>query len=43
MGQKAQELFEQAKLMYGGNAAELHVVKMLEERVGMFLRPQKEP
>ena len=42
MGQKAQELFEQAKLKYGGGAAELHVVKMLEERVGMFLRPQKE-
>jgi len=40
MGRFVQELFEQAKRTYGENAAELHVVKLLEDRVGTYLRPQ---
>jgi len=39
MGRFVQGLFEQARTTYGGDAAELHVVKLLEERVGLFLRP----
>ena len=31
--------FEKAKEMYGPDAAELHVVKMLEDKVGLLLRP----
>ena len=40
MGGVAQSLFEQARLTYGDNAGELNVVRLLEERVGLFLRPQ---
>ena len=39
MGSHAQTLFEQAMAKYGESAAELHVVKMLEEKVGLLLRP----
>ncbi len=39
MGAHAQALFEEARARYGNDAAELHVVKLLEERVGMLLRP----
>jgi 3-hydroxyisobutyrate dehydrogenase len=39
MGRFVQTLFEQARNTYGGDAAELHVVKLLEERVGLYLRP----
>lgn len=39
MGKHALDLFEQAQSVYGPEAAELHVVKLLEERVGLFLRP----
>ena len=39
MGGKAQALFQEALLTYGPDAAELHVVKLLEERVGHLLRP----
>jgi 3-hydroxyisobutyrate dehydrogenase len=39
MGGMAQQLFQQAMATYGPEAAELHVVKLLEERVGHLLRP----
>ncbi len=39
MGGMAQSLFQQAMATYGPDAAELHVVKLLEERVGHILRP----
>ena len=39
MGQFALTQFEKAKQIYGPDAAELHVVKMLEEKVGLLLRP----
>lgn len=39
MGQHALAQFEKAKEMYGPDAAELHVVKMLEDQVGLLLRP----
>ncbi len=39
MGSHAQALFEEARARYGGEAAELHVTRLLEERVGLFLRP----
>ena len=39
MGGKAQALFQEALQTYGPDAAELHVVKLLEERVGHLLRP----
>lgn len=39
MGSKAQALFQEAMQTYGPDAAELHVVKLLEDRVGHLLRP----
>ena len=39
MGTHAQALFEEARARFGDEAAELHVVKLLEERVGLLLRP----
>ncbi len=39
MGSVAQSLFQEAMAKYGKDAGELHVVKLLEERVGLFLRP----
>ncbi len=39
MGEMAQSLFQEALQTYGAEAAELHVVKLLEERVGLLLRP----
>jgi 3-hydroxyisobutyrate dehydrogenase-like beta-hydroxyacid dehydrogenase len=42
MGQFVQKLFEEAKNTYGESAAELHVVKLLEDRVGTYLRPQEQ-
>jgi 3-hydroxyisobutyrate dehydrogenase-like beta-hydroxyacid dehydrogenase len=39
MGGVAQSLFQEAMKTYGPDAAELHVVKLLEERVGLLLRP----
>lgn len=39
MGQFALTQFEKAQALYGPDAAELHVVKMLEEQVGLLLRP----
>jgi len=39
MGRHAQAVFERARQIYGDDAAELHVVKLLEQRVGLYLRP----
>ena len=39
MGKHVLGLFEQAQSTYGPEAAELHVVKLIEERAGLFLRP----
>ena len=39
MGQHALAQFQKALAAYGPDAAELHVVKLLEERVGLLLRP----
>lgn len=39
MGGVAKSLFEQARATYGGSVGELHVAKLLEDRVGMLLRP----
>ena len=39
MAGAAQALFQQAKQTYGEQAAELHVVKLLEEQAGLLLRP----
>ena len=39
MGQFVQKLFEEAKATYGESAAELHVVKLLEDKVETYLRP----
>jgi len=41
MGGVAQSLFQEAMAKYGKDAGELHVVKLLEERVGLYLRPPK--
>jgi hypothetical protein len=32
-------LFQHAKQTYGEQAAELHVVRLLEEQAGLLLRP----
>jgi len=39
MGKHALNLFEQAQSVYGPEAAELHVVKLVEQRAGLLLRP----
>ena len=39
MGGLARERFELARKTYGGDAAELHVVKLIEESAGLLLRP----
>lgn len=39
MGAHALALFEKAKSVYGADAAEVHVVKLLEDQVGHYLRP----
>ena len=39
MGSFVKTLFEEAMARYGAGAAELHVVRLLEERAGLFLRP----
>ena len=39
MGALAKTLFQEAADRFGAQAAELHVVKLLEERVGLLLRP----
>ena len=39
MGALAKTLFQEAADRFGDSAAELHVVKLLEERVGLLLRP----
>ena len=39
MGGLARERFELARQTYGGDAAELHVVKLIEESAGLLLRP----
>ncbi|MFM9970189.1 MAG: aminotransferase class III-fold pyridoxal phosphate-dependent enzyme [Burkholderiales bacterium] len=39
MGALAKSLFEEARAKYGEGAGELHVVRLLEERVGLYLRP----
>jgi len=39
MGALAYSLFKEAKETYGEDAGELHVVRLLEERAGLFLRP----
>lgn len=39
MGGIAESLFQEAMAKYGKDVGELHVVKLLEERVGFFLRP----
>jgi hypothetical protein len=39
MGGIARERFELARQTYGGEAAELHVVKLIEDSAGLLLRP----
>jgi 3-hydroxyisobutyrate dehydrogenase-like beta-hydroxyacid dehydrogenase len=39
MGALAQSVFEQARAQYGDSAAELHVVRLIEEKAGLLLRP----
>jgi len=39
MGRHAQAVFERARQVYGDDAAELHVVRLLEQQVGLYLRP----
>jgi 3-hydroxyisobutyrate dehydrogenase-like beta-hydroxyacid dehydrogenase len=39
MAGAAQRLFQHAKQTYGEQAAELHVVRLLEEQAGLLLRP----
>jgi len=39
MGKFVESLFQQAAQTYGDSATEQHVVKLLEDRVGMLLRP----
>ena len=39
MGRFTESLFREALEKYGESAAELHVVKLLEERAGLLLRP----
>lgn len=39
MGALARERFEEARSAYGGEAAELHVVKLIEDSAGLLLRP----
>jgi 3-hydroxyisobutyrate dehydrogenase len=39
MGGLAKSLFEEAMQTYGEEAGELHVVRLLEDRVGLLLRP----
>jgi 3-hydroxyisobutyrate dehydrogenase-like beta-hydroxyacid dehydrogenase len=39
MAGAAQSLFQQAKQTYGEQAAELHVVRLIEEQAGLLLRP----
>lgn len=39
LGKFVESLFQQAMQTYGESAAELHVVKLLEDRVGLLLRP----
>ena len=39
MGALAQKVFQQAMQTYGSDAGELHVVRLLEERAGLLLRP----
>lgn len=39
MGSLARSLFEKARETYGGDAPELSVVRLLEEEVGLLLRP----
>lgn len=40
MGSHVLALFEKAQAVYGPQAAELHVVKLLEDQVGHYLRPE---
>ena len=42
MGSHVLTLFEKAMSVYGPQAAELHVVKLLEDQVGHYLRPAVE-
>lgn len=42
MASHALALFEEAKSQYGPDAAELHVVRLLEDRLGHYLRPDVE-
>jgi 3-hydroxyisobutyrate dehydrogenase-like beta-hydroxyacid dehydrogenase len=39
MGALAQSVFEKARAQYGDSAAELHVVRLIEEKAGLLLRP----
>jgi hypothetical protein len=39
MGSFVHKLFEEARQTYGDEAGELHVVRLMEERTGLFLRP----
>jgi hypothetical protein len=39
MGALAQSVFEKARAQYGDSAAELHVVRLVEEKAGLLLRP----
>jgi 3-hydroxyisobutyrate dehydrogenase-like beta-hydroxyacid dehydrogenase len=39
MGALAQSVFEKARAQYGDSAAELHVVRLVEEKASLLLRP----
>ena len=41
LGAMARSMFEQAKEKYGGDAPELSVARLVEEKMGVLLRPQE--
>ncbi len=43
LGAVARSMFEQAKDKYGADAPELSVARLVEEKMGVLLRPQKSP
>ncbi len=43
LGSVARSMFEEAKKTYGGEAPELSVARLVEEKMGVLLRPQESP
>lgn len=43
LGSVARSMFEQAKEKYGADAPELSVARLVEEKMGVLLRPQQSP